>query len=48
MVTGLGYLPSAAALGLTEPQLGLRIEGAGFAGLLRQAVLDRYRHTASR
>ncbi|WP_329491707.1 hypothetical protein OG618_35305 [Kitasatospora sp. NBC_01246] len=43
------HLPSAAAsLGLTEPQLGLRIEGAGFAGLLRQDILDHYRRAARR
>lgn len=41
------HLPTAAAaLGLTEPQLGLRLEGAGFAGLLRQDVLDHYRRAA--
>ncbi|GAA0936755.1 ARPP-2 domain-containing protein [Nonomuraea longicatena] len=34
---------AAAALGLTEAALGLRIEAAGFGHLLRQDVLDRYR-----
>ncbi|GAA0913044.1 ARPP-2 domain-containing protein [Streptomyces thermoalcalitolerans] len=34
---------TAAALGLTESQLGLRLEAAGFGHLLRQDVLDRYR-----
>ncbi|MFC5661426.1 hypothetical protein ACFP3U_00360 [Kitasatospora misakiensis] len=41
------HLPTAAAaLGLTAPQLGLRLEAAGFAGLLRQDVLDHYRRAA--
>ncbi|GGQ00599.1 ARPP-2 domain-containing protein [Streptosporangium pseudovulgare] len=39
---------TAAALGVTEPELGLRIEGAGFGHLLRQDVLDRYRAHARR
>ncbi|WP_030913402.1 ARPP-2 domain-containing protein [Streptosporangium amethystogenes] len=34
---------TAVALGVTEPQLGLRIEAAGFGHLLRQDVLDHYR-----
>jgi hypothetical protein len=34
---------TAAALGVTEAALGLRIEAAGFGNLLRQDVLDRYR-----
>ncbi|WP_166028725.1 ARPP-2 domain-containing protein [Streptomyces chilikensis] len=34
---------TAAALGVTEAQLGLRLENAGFGHLLRQDVLDRYR-----
>ncbi|WP_030395721.1 MULTISPECIES: hypothetical protein [Kitasatospora] len=41
------HLPTTAtALGLTEPQLGLRLEGAGFGSLLRQDVLDHYRRAA--
>ena len=34
---------TAAALGMTELQLGLRIDTAGFGHLLRQDVLDHYR-----
>ncbi|PWJ05739.1 hypothetical protein DKG34_20840 [Streptomyces sp. NWU49] len=34
---------TAAGLGVTEAQLGLRLESAGFGHLLRQDVLDRYR-----
>jgi ARPP-2-like protein len=34
---------TAAALGMTEPQLDLRIETAGFGHLLRQDILDHYR-----
>lgn len=34
---------AAGALGITEAQLGLRLEGAGFGHLLRQDVLDGYR-----
>ncbi|MET8046590.1 hypothetical protein ABZU75_03245 [Streptosporangium sp. NPDC005286] len=34
---------TAVMLGVTEPQLGLRIEAAGFGHLLRQDVLDHYR-----
>ncbi|MFF4822823.1 hypothetical protein ACFY20_07220 [Streptomyces sp. NPDC001312] len=38
------HLPATAtALGLTEPQLALRLETSGFAHLLRQDVLDHYR-----
>ena len=38
------HLPAtAAALGVTEPELGRRIESAGFGHLLRQDVLDHYR-----
>ncbi|MFB7469584.1 hypothetical protein [Kitasatospora sp. NPDC056184] len=41
------HLPAtAAALSLTEPQLALRLEGAGFGALLRQDVLDHYRRAA--
>ncbi|MFB6889070.1 hypothetical protein ACFCX4_07115 [Kitasatospora sp. NPDC056327] len=41
------HLPAAAgALGITEAQLGLRLEGAGFGELLRQDVLDHYRRAA--
>ncbi|MEU8517539.1 hypothetical protein AB0C76_39090 [Kitasatospora sp. NPDC048722] len=41
------HLPdTATALGLTTPQLALRLEGAGFAHLLRQDVLDHYRKQA--
>jgi hypothetical protein len=39
---------TAAALGVTEPELGLRIEAAGFGSLLRQDVLDHYRAQARR
>ncbi|MFF0308120.1 hypothetical protein ACFYSC_11865 [Streptosporangium sp. NPDC004379] len=39
---------TAAALGVTEPELGLRIEDAGFGHLLRQDVLDHYRAHARR
>ncbi|MGW4898200.1 ARPP-2 domain-containing protein [Kitasatospora sp. NPDC004240] len=43
------HLPrTAAALDLTEYQLGLRLEGAGFGHLLRQDVLDHYRRRARR
>ncbi|MBV6702248.1 ARPP-2 domain-containing protein [Kitasatospora aureofaciens] len=37
---------TAAALDLTEPQLGLRLEAAGFGHLLRQDILDHYRKKA--
>ncbi|WP_371483067.1 hypothetical protein [Kitasatospora sp. NBC_00315] len=37
---------TATALGITEAQLGLRLEAAGFGYLLRQDVLDRYRRQA--
>lgn len=37
---------TAAALDVTERQLALRIEAAGFGHLLRQDVLDRYRAQA--
>ena len=39
---------TAAALGVTEPELGLRIEAAGFGSLLRKDVLDHYRAQARR
>jgi hypothetical protein len=39
---------TAVALGLTPAQLALRVEGAGFGGLLRQDVLDHYRAQARR
>ncbi|MEV4746349.1 hypothetical protein AB0K21_08250 [Streptosporangium sp. NPDC049248] len=39
---------TAVTLGVTEPQLGLRIEAAGFGHLLRQDVLDHYRAQARR
>ncbi|GAA4843883.1 ARPP-2 domain-containing protein [Kitasatospora terrestris] len=43
------HLPTAAeALGLTEADLGLRLENAGFGHLLRQDILDRYRSARSR
>ncbi|WP_035840967.1 ARPP-2 domain-containing protein [Kitasatospora azatica] len=37
---------TAAELGITEPQLGMRLEAAGFGSLLRQDVLDGYRKRA--
>ncbi|MDH6131260.1 hypothetical protein P3T37_000629 [Kitasatospora sp. MAA4] len=37
---------TAAELGITEAQLGLRLESAGFGYLLRQDVLDGYRKAA--
>ncbi|MGA5820386.1 ARPP-2 domain-containing protein [Kitasatospora sp. NPDC094028] len=37
---------TAEAMGITEPQLGLRLEGAGFGQLLRKDVLDHYRSRA--
>ncbi|GAA3057990.1 hypothetical protein GCM10020229_82080 [Kitasatospora albolonga] len=41
------HLPqTAGSLGLTEHQLGLRLESAGFGALLQQHVLDRYRSQA--
>ncbi|WP_433891421.1 ARPP-2 domain-containing protein [Streptomyces sp. CA-111067] len=43
------HLPrTAEALHLTEPQLALRLESAGFASLLRQDILDAYRAAARR
>ncbi|MDT0265512.1 hypothetical protein RM844_04305 [Streptomyces sp. DSM 44915] len=39
---------TAAELGLTRAQLGLRLEGAGFGALLRQDVLDGYRAASAR
>lgn len=39
---------AAAALGVTEPGLGLRIEAAGFGHLLRQDIRDHYRAQARR
>ncbi|MER5644346.1 hypothetical protein [Streptosporangium sp. NPDC002524] len=44
--TGWNVAATAAALGVTEPELGLRIEAAGFGHLLRQDVLDHYRARA--
>ncbi|GAA3007095.1 ARPP-2 domain-containing protein [Streptosporangium longisporum] len=46
--TGWNLADAAAALGVTEPQLGLRIEAAGFGHLLRQDILDHYRARARR
>ncbi|MGW2254839.1 ARPP-2 domain-containing protein [Kitasatospora sp. NPDC001660] len=41
------HLPkAAAALGLTEAQFGLRLEGAGFGHILRKDILDHYRKQA--
>ncbi|MFJ2033303.1 ARPP-2 domain-containing protein [Streptosporangium sp. NPDC087985] len=40
---GWNVADTAATLGVTEPELGLRIEAAGFGHLLRQDVLDHYR-----
>ncbi|TCO54877.1 ARPP-2 domain-containing protein [Actinocrispum wychmicini] len=41
------HLPSAAVgLGVTEAQLGLRIEAAGFGDLLREDILAHYRAEA--
>ncbi|MEV4378847.1 hypothetical protein [Streptosporangium sp. NPDC049644] len=40
---GWNLADAAVALGVTEAQLGLRIEAAGFGHLLRQDVLDHYR-----
>ena len=37
---------TAAELSITEPQLGLRLESAGFGFLLRQDILDGYRKRA--
>ncbi|MFJ1703672.1 ARPP-2 domain-containing protein [Kitasatospora sp. NPDC088346] len=37
---------TAAELGITEAQLGLRLESAGFGSMLRQDVLDGYRKRA--
>lgn len=37
---------AAADLGISEAQLGLRLQSAGFGYLLRQDVLDRYRKQA--
>lgn len=39
---------AAEALGVTETQLGLRVEAAGFGHLLRRDVLDHYRARARR
>lgn len=39
---------TAADLGIDEAQLGLRLESAGFAHLLRQDILDAYRKRARR
>ncbi|MER8184614.1 hypothetical protein [Kitasatospora sp. NPDC094015] len=39
---------TAAELGTTEEQLGIRLESAGFGSLLRQDVLDGYRRRAAR
>ncbi|NUT51150.1 MAG: hypothetical protein HOV94_28170 [Saccharothrix sp.] len=38
---------TAAALDLTEHQLGLRLQGAGFGALLREDVLAHYRRRAT-
>ncbi|MFI6507095.1 ARPP-2 domain-containing protein [Streptosporangium sp. NPDC050855] len=46
--TGWNLADTAVALGVTEPQLGLRIEAAGFGHLLRQDILDHYRARARR
>jgi hypothetical protein len=40
---GWNLSDTATALGVTEPQLGPRIQSAGFGFLLRQDVLDHYR-----
>jgi hypothetical protein len=45
---GWNLSDTATALGVTEPQLGLRLQSAGFGFLLRQDVLDRYRAQARR
>ncbi|SNS41621.1 hypothetical protein SAMN05216276_100947 [Streptosporangium subroseum] len=45
---GWNLADTAAALGVTEPELGLRINAAGFGHLLRQDVLDHYRAQARR
>jgi hypothetical protein len=45
---GWNLADTAAALGVTEPELGLRIQAAGFGSLLRQDVLDHYRAQARR
>lgn len=45
---GWSLSATATALGVTEPELGLRIEAAGFGSLLRQDVLDHYRAQARR
>ncbi|MEU8382825.1 hypothetical protein [Streptosporangium sp. NPDC048865] len=45
---GWNLAATAAALGVTEPELGLRVEAAGFGHLLRQDVLDHYRAQARR
>ena len=44
--SGWNLAATAAALGVSEAQLGLRIEAAGFGHLLRQDVLDRHRAQA--
>jgi hypothetical protein len=45
---GCNLTDTAATLGVTEPELGLRINAAGFGHLLRQDVLDHYRAQARR
>ncbi|MEV6864804.1 hypothetical protein AB0M44_27830 [Streptosporangium subroseum] len=45
---GWNLADTAATLGVTEPELGLRINAAGFGHLLRQDVLDHYRAQARR
>ncbi|MBG0830288.1 hypothetical protein HS041_21210 [Planomonospora sp. ID67723] len=45
---GWNLADTAVTLGVTEPELGLRIEAAGFGHLLRRDVLDRYRAQARR
>ncbi|WP_284681600.1 hypothetical protein [Sphaerisporangium fuscum] len=44
-MTGTRRTP-AAAMGLSEAALGMRLESAGFGFLLRQDVLDGYRKRA--
>ncbi|MFD0884484.1 hypothetical protein ACFQ08_07940 [Streptosporangium algeriense] len=45
---GWNLAETAAALGVTERELGLRVEAVGFGHLLRQDILDRYRAQARR
>ncbi|MGC5010718.1 hypothetical protein ACLQ2R_08140 [Streptosporangium sp. DT93] len=46
--SGWNLADTAVTLGVTEPELGLRIEAAGFGDLLRQDVLDHYRARSRR